>query len=232
MRIWIGTSGFSYPEWKGSFYPGDLPAKQMLHYYGERFNTVEINNTFYRMPSGDLVEGWTREVPEQFRFVLKAPQRITHRERLEGSADSLGAFVRAAAHLGPRKAPFLFQLPPFFRADLLRLAGFLAIVPAGERVAFEFRHESWFQQETWDALKAGGAALCISDTEKLSTPFVATAPWGYLRLRDVEYDDAALQRWADQVRAQQWEEAFIFFKHEEAGRGPKMAQRLREILGV
>lgn len=232
MRVWIGTSGFSYPEWKGSFYPEDLPAKKMLGYYSERFNTVEINNTFYRMPSPDVVESWTRGVPEQFRFVLKAPQRITHRERLKESGDSLAAFVRAAEKLGPRKAPFLFQLPPFFKADVARLSEFLAIVPAGERAAFEFRHDSWFTEETYTALRTRGAALCISDTEKLRTPFVATTAWGYLRLRDAEYGEDELRRWADQLRAQTWEEAFVFFKHEEAGKGPQLARKLRDILDV
>jgi uncharacterized protein YecE (DUF72 family) len=231
MRIWIGTSGFSYPEWKGSFYPADLPAKKMLPYYSERFPTVEINNTFYRMPSPDMVEGWTSQVPEEFRFILKAPQRITHKERLKDSGDSLAAFVRAAEKLGPRKGPFLFQLPPFSKVDVPRLTDFLALIPEGERAAFEFRHESWFNDEVYAALRVKGAALCISDTEKLSTPFVATASWGYLRLREMEYGEAELQKWADQVRAQQWTECFIFLKHEDAGIGPRLAKRLMEILG-
>jgi len=232
MRIWIGTSGFSYPEWKGTFYPKELKAKQMLSYYSERFPTVEINNTFYRMPSPETVENWTKEVPQDFRFVLKAPQRITHQERLKNSADSLAAFVRASESLGARKAPFLFQLPPFLKVDVPTLSAFLDIVPAGERLAFEFRHESWFTDEVYAALRARGAALCISETDTLSTPFVATASWGYLRLREVEYSEEDLRGWAERIKAQPWDECFVFFKHEDAGTGPKLGRALRDILGV
>lgn len=231
MKIWIGTSGFSYPEWKGSFYPEKIPGKEMLKYYSERFPTVEINNTFYRMPAPAMVEGWTKEVPEEFRFILKAPQRITHRERLKDSNESLDAFIRAAQMLGARKGPFLFQLPPFQKVDVPKLKEFLSIFPATERAAFEFRHESWFTDEVYATLREKGAALCISDTEKLSTPFVATASWGYLRLREMEYGEAELQKWAEQVRAQPWTECFVFLKHEDAGIGPRLAKRLREILG-
>ena len=230
MRVWTGTSGFSYPEWKGKFYPKGLPAKKMLSFYSGRFPTVEINASFYRMPSPETVAAWTHEVPDEFRFILKAPQQITHRERLKGSEETLARFVEVSQQLGSRKGPFLFQLPPFFKVDVARLQEFLALVPKTERVAFEFRHVSWFCDETYTALREANAALCVADSEKLTTPFVATTNWGYLRLRDLEYDDAALRQWAKQVQAQSWTEAFVFFKHEESGKGPELGRRFQAMV--
>ncbi|MFY9550489.1 MAG: DUF72 domain-containing protein [Thermoanaerobaculia bacterium] len=226
MRVLAGTSGFSYKEWKGSFYPEDLPADAMLRYYGERLPAVEINNTFYRMPKPALLEGWAAEVPEGFRFVLKASQRITHHKRLKDAGEEVAYFFQVAATLGGRLGPALFQLPPNLKKDLPRLADFLALLPEGSRAAFEFRHASWFQDDVFEALRARGAALCVAEDEELATPLVATAPWGYLRLRRQDYDDGAVGAWAEKIRGQSWGEAFVFFKHEDAGAGPRLAAEL------
>jgi uncharacterized protein YecE (DUF72 family) len=232
MSLFVGTSGFSYKEWKGSFYPEDLPDKQMLHYYAERFRTVEINNTFYRMPSESVLKSWAKEVPGEFAFVLKAPQRITHKLRLKDSEDSVVYLFKVAAALEERLGPVLFQLPPFLRKDLPRLRDFLQILPAGRRVAFEFRHASWFDDEVYDALRGHGAALCIAEAEgDLEVPFVSTAPWGYIRLRRPDYGDRELTSWSRRIREQSWQDAFVFFKHEDEGVGPKLAARFLELSG-
>ena len=232
MKLFVGTSGYSYKEWKGSFYPEDLPDKQMLHYYAERFRTVEINNTFYRMPSESVLKNWAKEVSAGFAFVLKAPQRITHKQRLKESEDSVAYLFKVAAALEDRLGTVLFQLPPFLRKDLPRLQGFLKILPACRRVAFEFRHASWFDDEVYDALRGHGAALCIAEAEgDLEVPFVATAPWGYIRLRRPDYGDRELTSWARRIREQSWQDAFIFFKHEDEGVGPKLAARFVELSG-
>jgi len=232
MKLFVGTSGYSYKEWKGSFYPEDLPDKQMLHYYAERFRTVEINNTFYRMPSESVLKNWAKEVPAGFAFVLKAPQRITHKQRLKESEDSVAYLFKVAAALEDRLGPVLFQLPPFLRKDLPRLQGFLKLLPASRRVAFEFRHASWFDDEVYDALRGHGAALCIAEAEgDLEVPFVATAPWGYIRLRRPDYGDRELTAWCRRIREQSWQDAFIFFKHEDEGVGPKLAARFVELSG-
>ena len=223
MRVLAGTSGFSYKEWKGSFYPEDLPAARMLSYYAERLPAVEINNTFYRMPKPALLEGWSAEVPESFRFVLKASQRITHFRRLKEAGADVAYFFDVAAVLGDRLGPALFQLPPNLKKDLPRLEAFLATLPGGRRAAFEFRHASWFEDDVFEALRRRGAALCIAEDEELATPLVPTADWGYLRLRRQDYDDAAVAAWAEKVRGQNWSEAYVFFKHEDAGSGPRLA---------
>ena len=228
MKVRVGTSGYSYKEWVGSFYPPKTPANRMLAAYGERLDTVEINNTFYRMPTAPMLAKWAAEVPEHFRFVLKAPRRITHIQRLQPVDDSLRALIDAAETLGPRRGPFLFQLPPFYRADLTVLRDFLGRMgPA--RAAFEFRHPSWLEEPVYELLRAHGAVLCLADTEEGEPPLVATATWGYLRLRRQDYDDAALRMWADRVRQQPWEEAYVFFKHEDEGMGPRLAARFREL---
>ena len=223
MRVLAGTSGFSYKEWKGSFYPDDLPAERMLAYYAERLPAVEINNTFYRMPKPALLESWAAEVSPEFRFVLKASQRITHFKRLKETASEVEYFFGVASTLGERLGPVLVQLPPNLKRDLPRLEAFLATLPAGARPAFEFRHASWFEDDVFEALRAKGAALCVAEDEELATPLVSTAGWGYLRLRRQDYDDAAVAAWADRVRGQTWSEAFVFFKHEDAGAGPRLA---------
>jgi uncharacterized protein YecE (DUF72 family) len=228
VRILAGTSGWSYPAWKGGFYPADLASSRMLQAYAARLPTVEVNNTFYRMPRKSMLAAWRAEAPPGFLFALKAPQRITHRERLVGSLESLGYFREAAAELGEALGPLLFQLPPFLRKDLPRLREFLALLPRGGRVAFEFRHESWFVPEVLTALADAGAALCAADTEEGATPLVATAPYGYLRLRRPEYDDAAMGAWLERIHAQPWSDAFVYFKHEDA-RGPAYALRLAAL---
>jgi uncharacterized protein YecE (DUF72 family) len=224
MQVRVGTSGYSYKEWKGHFYPEKLAAKDMLRFYAGRFPTVEINNTFYRMPSAAVLQGWAAEVPDHFQFALKASQRITHFQRLQDVADPVGYLLRTAAVLGSRLGPFLFQLPPRFKKDLSRLREFLALLPPSARAAIEFRHESWFDDQVLAALREHDAALCIADTgEEGDAPFVGTTDWGYLRLRRVAYGEGDLKEWADRVRAQGWKEVFVFFKHEDEATGPKLA---------
>jgi len=233
MRVLVGTSGYSYKEWKGPFYPDKLAAKDFLRFYAERIATVEINNTFYKMPTGKLVEGWAGEVPESFTFAVKAPQRITHIARLAGTAvETTEIFVRTVSKLGGRLGPLLFQLPPFQKKDLAKLTAFLEgakAALAGQRVAFEFRHESWFDDEVWGVLRAHDAALCVAEGEALASPLVATASWGYVRLRKDEYPDALLTEWASKIAAQPWKEAFVYVKHDE-GDAPSVARRLLAML--
>jgi uncharacterized protein YecE (DUF72 family) len=237
VRLVEGTSGYSYAPWKGSFYPAKLPAAKMLAYYAERLPAVEINNTFYRMPNAELLQRWAAETPPQFAFALKSPRRITHERRLTDVEDSVRRFYETAAVLGDKRGPTLFQLPPNLKKDLPKLEAFLclldAVAPEGShRAAFEFRHASWFEDDVLAALRAHGAALCIAEAEDLSTPVEATAGWGYLRLRRQDYDDAMLAAWADRLRAlgDRWEAAYVFFKHEDEGRGPALAARLRALM--
>ncbi len=231
VNVRIGTSGFSYPEWKGNFYPEKIAAKDMLRFYAQRFPTVEINNTFYRMPKEALLSGWAGQVPESFTFVIKASKRITHDRRLQECGELLGYLVRVTSTLGPRLGPLLFQLPPNFKKDVPRLRRFLEEMPERRRAAVEFRHASWFDDEVFETLRSRGAALCVADTgEEPVAPLVATTDWGYLRLRREDFDDAALREWARRIRGQPWSDAFVFMKHEEEGRGPKLAARLTEIL--
>jgi uncharacterized protein YecE (DUF72 family) len=228
MRVLPGTSGFSYKEWKGSFYPEDLPASGMLRHYASRLPAVEINNTFYRMPRASLLQSWAEEVPDGFSFALKASQQITHRKRLKEAAEAVAYFFEVATTLGDRLGPVLFQLPPNLKKDLPRLSDFLATLPPAARSAFEFRHESWFDDEVFGALRSAGAALCWAEDEDLATPRVATAGWGYLRLRRADYTDADVASWAERIRGEAWSDAYVFFKHEEEGTGPRLAERMRE----
>jgi uncharacterized protein YecE (DUF72 family) len=230
MRIEVGTSGYSYKEWKGKFYPEDLPASQMLSYYAARLSTVEINNTFYRMPQEKMMVDWAREVPQGFAFSLKAPQRITHIKRLKEVAEVTQTFVRVAGALGDKMGPLLFQLPPNFKKDVPRVEAFLSSLPSGLKVALEFRHESWFDDEVYMTLKTHRAALCIAEGEGLTTPLVATTDWGYLRLRLGSYTGEAIAAWATRVRGQAWNEAFVYFKHDE-GEAPGLANKLLAELG-
>jgi uncharacterized protein YecE (DUF72 family) len=231
-RVRVGTSGYNYPEWKGSFYPDDLKPARMLPYYAERFSTVEINATFYRMPTAATVEGWAKAVPATFTFVLKAPQRITHFARLKNVGDLVRLFCDTASVLGARLGPLFFQLPPNFKKDVARLGELLGQLPADRRAAFEFRHGSWFDDEVYAELRARNAALCIADTEDGTTPAVSTADWGYLRLRAVDYTDAQLAEWVATLRkiGRDWRDAFVFFKHEERGTGPALAKRFEALL--
>mgnify|MGYP002628937302 CR=1 FL=1 len=232
MEIAVGTSGYNYPEWKGSFYPDPFPASKMFAYYAERFRTVEINYTFYRMPTPELTAKWRAQAPEGFRYTLKAPKRITHQQRLVDCKDSLAMFVDSARGLGPHLASLLFQLPPNLKCDVLRLERFVEILPTDVRCAFEFRHDSWHTDEVFGVLEAGGAALCIADMGDKTTPLVPTARHGYFRLRDAGYGPADLDRWAKVVLDQSanWDQVFVYFKHENEGKGPEFARAFEEFL--
>jgi len=230
MRLLAGTSGFAYPEWKGSFYPEKLPAAGMLAFYAQHFATVEINNTFYRMPGERQLQQWAEQVPAGFSFVLKASQRITHRKRLKEVGDEWGYFSRTAAALGEQLGPILVQLPPNLKKDAERLDTFLSLVPETQRVAVEFRHPSWLDDQVYEVLRRNRAALCIAHGEQEETaPVLATTSWGYARLRNVEYADAELAQWAERLAAQPWDELYVFFKHEEGGTGPRLAKRFGEL---
>ena len=231
-KIRIGTSGWNYPEWKGSFYPKDMKPAAMLAYYAARFSTVEVNNTFYRMPTQKAVDGWAATAPDGFRFVLKAPQRITHFARLRDVDDPVRFFCDTARTLGPKLGPLLFQLPPNFKVDTGRLADLLALLPPDVRPAFEFRNATWFIDEVYTRLAAKNAALCVADNDDGATPAVATADWGYLRLRASGYSDDDLRGWLATMRriGAAWRDAFVFFKHEDAGTGPALGARLQALL--
>jgi uncharacterized protein YecE (DUF72 family) len=224
MKLHVGTSGYSYKEWKGNFYPEDLPAKEMLAFYARRLPAVEINNTFYRLPQPSMIENWRDQVPATFRFSIKATQRITHIKRLKNCADETKYLLDTAALMGERLGVVLFQLPPNSKKDAERLKDFLALLPDDKRVAFEFRHESWFEDETFGLLRERDCALVVSDTdEKPLTEIISTATWGYLRLRKTNYEPQDLADWMKRVQEQKWKDAFVFFKHEDEGIGPNLA---------
>jgi uncharacterized protein YecE (DUF72 family) len=230
MNLHVGTSGYSYKEWKGNFYPEDLPAKEMLSYYSRRLPAVEINNTFYRLPQPSMIENWKEKVPDAFRFSIKATQRITHIKRLNNCADETEYLMKTAALLGERLGVVLFQLPPNMKRDTGRLESFLALLPDGTRAAFEFRHETWFEDETYSLLSSKDCALVVSDTdEKPLSEIISTASWGYLRLRREAYEQNDLVEWMKRVRNQKWKDAFVFFKHEDEGVGPKLAAQFLDI---
>jgi uncharacterized protein YecE (DUF72 family) len=225
MRVHVGTSGYNYPEWKGTFYPADLKTKDMFAFYASRFHTVEINFTFYRMPTAATTTAWREQAPEGFTYVLKAPRRITHDRRLENCEESVQRFCDSARLLGPHLGPLLFQLPPSFRCDRPRLERFLALLPGDIRAAFEFRHTSWLTDDVYAALASRGAALCIADFGDKTTPVNATARHGYFRLRDEGYGPDDLRRWVERIAetGAAWDEVFVYFKHEEEGKGPEFA---------
>ncbi len=232
MTVWIGTSGYNYPEWRGSFYPEKFSTSRMLPYYAERFSTVEINYTFYRMPNAKTIAGWDAETPTGFCFALKAPKRITHDARLKDVDEPLRYFLDTARRLGPKLGPILFQFPPNFKKDVQRLGDLLAQLPPGLRYAFEFRHPSWHADDLYEQLGRNNGALCIADTDKGTTPLVATADFGYLRLRDEGYAEAGLSEWSVTVRrlGARWQDTFVYFKHEESGMGPTFAHQFRALL--
>lgn len=234
MPILIGTSGWSYKEWKGSFYPPKLAQQEMLGFYSSRFSTVEVNNSFYRIPSEKVLLDWAEQVPADFRFVLKASRRVTHNSRLADQDGSLEYFLRAVNPLGSRLGPTLFQLPPTFKKDSGRLREFLARLPTRWKAALEFRHPSWFDDETYDLLRSHDAALVAVDEEETAgpgAPLVPTASWGYFRLRRSSYDRGALEAWADRVRRDEWQDTYVFLKHEEGSpRGPDAAEELKSIV--
>ena len=227
-RFWVGTSGYNYVEWKGSFYPEKISSKRMLPYYAERLSPVEINYTFYRMPTERLLLGWSEVTPAAFKFTLKAPRRITHDARLRQCEETTRIFCETAGSLGSKLAVLLFQLPPSFKKDLDVLDRFLATLPPGARAAFEFRHASWHAPEVFRRLADRGLALCVADSERLTTPVEVTAPYAYFRLRDEAYGDEDVVRWGETIIAhtRQCTEVFVYFKHEERGKGPALAKQL------
>ncbi len=232
MAVLIGTSGYNYPEWRGSFYPSTFPTSKMLAYYAERFSTVEINYTFYRMPNAKTIDGWQAGTPGGFCFALKAPKRITHDARLKDVAEPLTYFLDTARRLGGKLGPILFQLPPNFKKDLGRLEDLLGQLPPDLRYAFEFRHPSWFADDVYAHLRGTNAALCIADTEQGTTPLVATGDFGYLRLRDTGYSETDLGEWRATLArlGSAWRNTFVYFKHEESGVGPTLARALDSVL--
>lgn len=232
--IWVGTSGYNYPEWKGSFYPRDLPAAKMLAYYAARFPTVEINYTFYRMPTEKLVAGWAAGTPSPYKLTLKAPRRITHDSRLRDCAPLVQAFCGVAGTLGDKLGALLFQLPPNLKKDVAALDAFLADLPPKVCGAFEFRHASWFDDEVFARLAARNLALCVADSEKLSTPVRVTADYAYFRLRDEGYTEDDVARWADTIAraTTSCRDVFVYFKHEESGKGPAFARLLMDRLAL
>jgi uncharacterized protein YecE (DUF72 family) len=229
MQLLTGTSGYSYKEWLGPFYPEKLPATAMLRYYAEHFATVEINNTFYRMPSESILLRWAEEVPDNFAFTLKAPRRITHVKRLHDVASEVTEFLRRAAALGNKLGVLLFQLPPFLKKDVARLRDFLGTLPSDSRVAFEFRNASWHDEEVYETLRSGNAMLCVTDTDEGDTPFVATSACGYVRLRRTHYDDDGLRAWVERIAAQRLARTYVYFMHEDEALGTRFAQRLNEL---
>jgi uncharacterized protein YecE (DUF72 family) len=230
-RVHVGTSGYNYPEWRGTFYPEKFSTAKMLEYYAARFSTVEINYTFYRIPTEKLLAGWSAGTPDHFQFTLKAPRRITHDAKLQRCDDLVQSFCRIARTLGPKLGTLLFQLPPTFKKDVQVLWAFVELLPEGTRAAIEFRHPSWFDNETYDALRAKNVALCVADSEKLSTPVEITADYGYFRLRDEGYQQADIEKWADSIRKLEGVgDVFVYFKHEEQGLGPEFARRFIEAM--
>ncbi|HEY3179906.1 MAG TPA: DUF72 domain-containing protein [Casimicrobiaceae bacterium] len=229
MQLLAGTSGYSYKEWLGHFYPEKLPGSEMLRYYAGHFTTVEINNTFYRMPAESMLTQWAEQVPDHFSFTLKAPRRITHDNRLRDTESNVTEFVRRANALGSKLGVLLFQLPPYLKKDLPRLTDFLALLPSDQQVAFEFRNDSWQDDAVYEALRSRGAILCVTDTDEGDTPFIATSDCGYVRLRRTHYDDADLRGWAGQIAAKQLPRTYVYFMHEDEALGTRFAKRLNEL---
>lgn len=228
--IYVGTSGYSYKEWKGSFYPEKLAAKDMLSYYSAKLPAVELNNTFYRLPKRSMVESWKEQVPESFRFSVKASQRITHFKRLKEATDETKYMLDTVSALEDRLGVVLYQLPPNMKKDLERLEAFLKLLPPTPRAAFEFRHPTWFDDDVLQLLRSENRALCVSDTDDLPVSRIdKTADWGYLRLRRMGYPAAELREWISRMKDQDWKAAFVFFKHEDEGTGPKLASEFIDL---
>ena len=231
-RLLAGASGYSFKEWKGDFYPEKMKPEEMLPFYAARLPTVEINNTFYRMPKTAVLENWAATTPEDFRFAIKASRRITHiaRMKLESATEPLGYLYRNLAALGAKRGPVLFQLPPNLKKDLPRLTAFLSLLPDGHNAAFEFRNDTWFADDVYDALKQVNAALVLSEREdNAPPPLVETAPWGYVRLRLEEYSDADLAQWAKRLESTGWKDVYAYFMHEPTA--PAYAQALMRHAG-
>jgi uncharacterized protein YecE (DUF72 family) len=231
MKIYVGTSGYSYKEWKGIFYPEKMSPRDMLRFYSERFGTVEINNTFYHMPTESVLRSWADQVPDDFIFAFKAPQAITHFKRLKNVESETEYLFRTLSILGSRLGPVLFQFPKSFRADLALLKDFLALLPRTMSFAFEFRNPSWLEGKAPGLLLEKGCSLCTTDSEESPANEInSTATWGYLRLRRPDYTDADLSGWAKRIDSQKWEKAFLFFKHEDEAKGPEMAIHFRTLI--
>jgi uncharacterized protein YecE (DUF72 family) len=230
MQFFAGTSAYSVKEWKGSFYPEKLPAKDMLSYYSQRFPSVEINSSYHKLPTEATVQSWAEQVPESFRFVIKAPQTITHIKRLKNVDEVTDLLLKTVSVLDRRLGPLYFQLPPNFKKDLPRLEAFLDFIGSRAQTVFEFRHASWFDEDVFDCLRAHACALCVADADDLpSIDLIQTADWGYVRLRREAYSDELLKDWIERLRSKEWETAYVFFKHEETGTGPKLATRFLEL---
>ena len=231
MKIYVGTSGYGYAEWKGIFYPEKISPKKMLRFYSDRLSTVEINNTFYHMPKESVLASWSEQVPEDFIFALKAPQIITHMKQLKNAGNETEYLFSSLSVLGAKLGPVLFQLPRSFHADRTALESFFALIPGNMSCAFEFRSTSWLTVEILDLLRERKFSLCIADTdENPAGDIIRTAPWGYLRLRHIDYTDDDLSKWKARILAQKWERAFVFFKHEEEAKGAEMAMRFHELV--
>jgi uncharacterized protein YecE (DUF72 family) len=222
VKLRAGTSGYSFKEWKGTFYPADLKQDGMLSFYATRFSTLEINNTFYRLPKESVLAEWASQVPENFTFAIKASQKITHYTRLKAESESMVQFLlKNTATLGEKMGPILFQLPPNLKKDVPRLQNFLSYLPENRRYTFEFRHESWFDEDVFSVLRDRDIAMCVSESAELSCPVVCTATWGYLRLHKLDYTLDGLAEWAKRVTAQNWKDVYVYFKHDEGvGSGP------------
>jgi uncharacterized protein YecE (DUF72 family) len=233
MNLRAGTSGYSFKEWKGSFYPDDLKDDGMLGFYSSKFPTVEINNSFYRLPQEHVLKGWASQVPDAFSFAIKASQRITHHARLKPeSASAVEFLLKNTESLGDRLGPILFQLPPNLKKDLPRLEAFVATLPADRRYTIEFRHESWFEDAVYDVLRARDIPMCIVEQPEFASPVVATASWGYVRLHRFDYDAPMLATWVGRIKSQRWSDAYVFFKHDEGiGSGPPAVGAFTQALG-
>jgi uncharacterized protein YecE (DUF72 family) len=230
-RFFVGTSGYAYRAWKGKFYPAKFPQNEMLAYYAERFSAVEINNSFYKLPARSVVASWADQTPKSLRFVLKAPQVITHFKRLQNAEEATKAYLQVASVLKARKGPLFFQLPGNFKKDVPRLARFLKLIGKRSQAAFEFRHASWLDEEVFDCLRKHSSALCYSDDDSTSPmKFVSTSDWAYVRLRREAYSNRQLRAWINRLRSSELREAYVFFKHEDTGTGPKLAARFMKLL--
>ena len=230
MTLYVGTSGYSYKEWKGSFYPEKIAPKDMLSYYASRLHAVELNNTFYRMPQPSMIESWKAQVPENFRFSVKAPQVITHFRRLKDADQQTRQLLKTVSALEDRLGAVIFRLPDEMKKDLKRLENFLRELPADTPAVFDFRHPTWFDDEVLALLRSQNRVLCVSDIEELPESYtLKTADWGYVRLRRVQYSKSDLVEWTKRIRAQQWKDTYVFFKHEDEGTGPKLAAQFERL---
>ena len=234
MRLLAGTSGYAFKEWKGVFYPPELGDDAWLGFYAGRFPTVEINNTFYRLPKQPVLQDWAAQVPDQFTFSIKASMRITHHARLKPEcASALDFLLQNTAVLGERLGPILFQLPPNMEKDVQRLRGFLGLLPPNRRFTIEFRHDSWFDEEVFAALREHDVAMCLNEQEDFACPVQATASWGYVRLHRLDYDAESLGKWASCVAGQNWNDAYVYFKHDEGvGSGPPAVGTFLHVFGA